>query len=455
MSLTVVILAAGKGKRTGVTVPKPLIELHGKPVICGLVEMLQSLNPVQVIVVAGHKSEEIQKALCDMNVEIAIQESVNGTGGALKAALPLIVGSRILVLSADMPLLQAATCEQFINQAYSADAALVTTTLETPASLGRIIRSSDGSFLKIVEAKDASAIELAIKEINAGLYLFDLQFLINNIYKLDNNNAQQEYYLTDLFKFAKQQELLIWVMHLENNWQIKSFNTLKELASIDKEYQLYMADKLQQQGVRIVDCHRIDIRGNVEIAEDCYIDINVIFIGDCKIKAGVVIGANCIIKNSTINENTIIHPFSTIEDSIIGHNNDIGPYARIRPGCITEEKVKIGNFVELKKARVGANSKANHLSYLGDVDIGMSVNIGAGVVTCNYDGTNKYKTVIGNNVFIGSNSELIAPVRLYDNSTIGAGTTLNYDVAANSLAISKKQQTLIQNWVRKDPQKVE
>jgi bifunctional UDP-N-acetylglucosamine pyrophosphorylase/glucosamine-1-phosphate N-acetyltransferase len=448
MAPSIIILAAGKGSRMGTSCPKALQKIANKPMLLHLLDTLRALDIVQIILVVGYQASLVQECCRGYNVEFVLQAEQRGTGHAVSCALPYVTGKQVLVMNADLPLISGQTLEKLLHSIQDDTVALLTSEVSEPYGLGRIVRDAVGKISAIVEHADASATERAIAEINAGLYGFPLQILRDYINMLQNNNKQQEIYLTDIIALAVADKIKIVSVHAENSLETLSVNTLVELAHLERSYQLQLVTKLQENGVQVLDPQRLDLRGNIRVAANVIIDVNVILEGTCIIESGVVIGPNCYIKNSHIQSHTHILANSVLEDCKVGPECVVGPFARLRPGVDLASQVKIGNFVELKNSIIGTKTKINHLTYIGDAHIGNNVNIGAGVVTCNYDGVNKHSTTIGDNVFVGSNTEIVAPLTIGAAATIAAGTTVLQDVPANALALSKKIQTIIANWLR-------
>ena len=448
MALSVVILAAGKGTRMRSNLPKVLHPIAGTSMLEHVIQTAQTLSPEQIIVVAGHGIKQVKQQLKNSVVKIVEQAQQLGTGHAVDQALPLIDDEhQVLVLYGDVPLIEAETLQTLIKSQPDKGIGLLTVNLEKPMGYGRIIRDSEGLVSEIVEQKDANEAQLKIHEVNTGILCADSKSLKQWLSNIDNNNAQGEYYLTDCIAMAAKGAGVI-ACHPTSELEVEGVNSRVQLASLERRYQLDKANRLLEQGVTLIDPARLDIRGELNCATDVLIDINVIIEGKVVIESGAVIGANVILKNCVIGSDTEIKPNTMIEDAEIGAKCSVGPFARIRPGTVLKEGAFIGNFVETKKTVLGKQSKASHLSYLGDAVIGQGVNVGAGVITCNYDGANKFTTVIEDGAFIGSDSQLVAPVTIGKNATIGAGTTVTKDVTAEDLCISRTPQKHISGWQR-------
>jgi len=455
MSLSIVILAAGQGKRMHSSLPKVLHRLAGKPLLEHVVRAASALDSTrQPVVVFGHQGERVQTALDYLNVTWVPQTEQKGTGHAVEQTLPLLPDDgRVLILYGDVPLIETHTLQQLIANTPDHAVGIITTELPDPTGFGRIIRNNKNKIISIVEEKDANAKQRAIPEINTGIYLFPVTYLRKWLPTLTNDNAQQEFYLTDLITRAVKERIeiaSITPMHYE---ELLGVNDCLQLACLERFYQERFAKKLMLQGVTLLDPHRFDVRGEVSIAQDVVIDINVILEGHVKIGKHCVIGPNTVLRNVILGDHVEIRANSVLDGAEIGDHCTIGPFARLRPGTILAPQAHVGNFVEIKNSTIGIASKVNHLSYIGDSELGQHVNIGAGTITCNYDGINKNKTIIGDHAFIGSNTELVAPVMIGENATIGAGSTITRNAPAHQLTLSRAQQRTIENWVR--PQKKE
>jgi len=448
MALKVVILAAGKGTRMRSKLPKVLQPLADKPLLQHVIDTAQQLHCDEVITVIGHGAESVQSSVTGNNLVFAMQEQQLGTGHAVVMANEYYSeDDTVLILYGDVPLTTQNTLTDLLSLVDDSNPlALLTITLEDSTGYGRIVRDQHSSVQAIVEQKDANPEQLAIKEINTGIMAVKGAQLKKWLSSLDNSNAQGEYYLTDIIAMAVNDGFKVQTTQPVNELEVLGVNDKRQLQGLERAYQKLLADELMVKGVTLIDANRIDIRGTVETAEDVQIDANVILAGLVRLGENVEIGANCILKNVTIADNTVIHPFSHLEDCIVGEDCIIGPYARLRPGTELANHAKIGNFVETKKAKIGQGSKINHLSYVGDTDMGQEVNIGAGTITCNYDGVNKHKTIIGDRVFVGSDTQLVAPVQIGDDATIGAGSTITKDAPQAQLTLSRSKQLTIASW---------
>tara|TARA_B100000686_G_scaffold40999_1_gene42392 strand:+ start:1898 stop:3265 length:1368 start_codon:yes stop_codon:yes gene_type:complete len=449
-NLNIIILAAGLGKRMYSTTPKVLHLLAGKPLLEHVLSTAHVLSPQKICVVYGHGNETVPNLIRDKQVIWVKQEPQLGTGHALLQALPhLDKKGMTLVLYGDVPLIKAETLRKLISGVSEDSLALLTVELDDPLGYGRIIRDiTTKKIIEIVEEKDTNKDQLEICEINTGIMAVSNINLHEWLPKLENNNAQKEYYLTDIVAMAAKSGKRIEATHPLFTWEIFGVNSKIQLAMLERTYQKNSAKKLLEQGVTISDPSRIDIRGQLDFGKDVEIDINCIFEGIVKIGDGVKIGANSILKNVKIEAGTIILPFSFIEDADIGKNCRIGPFSRIRPGTILADEVHIGNFVEIKNSNINTGSKVNHLSYMGEAKIGKKVNVGAGTITCNYDGVNKLQTIIEDNVFIGSDTQLIAPVKITTGTTIGAGSTITMNTPPEQLTLSRSRQRSVSGWKR-------
>ena len=447
MSLAVVILAAGKGTRMKSALPKVLHSVAGKPMVQHVVDAASSLDPANIVIVYGHGGEQV-KATVTGELAWAEQAEQLGTGHAVAQAMPHVKEDMVLVLYGDVPLIRPETLKDFVASVDDNTLALMTLTLNDPNGYGRIVRDGQNNVQRIVEQKDASEAELGIQEINTGILACSRRFLEESLPKLSSNNAQGEYYLTDLIAMASQSGLNVETLQPNEGWEVDGVNDRVQLARLERIYQQAQAETLMRDGVTLLDPSRLDIRGSVQIASDVIIDVNVILEGEVTIDEGVVIGPNCILRDANIGAGTVIEANTLIDGAIVGENCQLGPYARLRPGTELADKAKVGNFVETKKSYIGEGSKVNHLTYIGDSQIGKGVNVGAGTITCNYDGANKFQTVMKDGAFIGSNSSLVAPVTIGENATVGAGSTITKDVDDNGLAVARGQQRNVANWQR-------
>ncbi|HZW87091.1 MAG TPA: bifunctional UDP-N-acetylglucosamine diphosphorylase/glucosamine-1-phosphate N-acetyltransferase GlmU [Gallionella sp.] len=443
----IVILAAGKGTRMHSEQAKVLHNLAGRPLLQHVLECATALKPEQIYVVYGHGGEAVPEAMRHFAAQFVKQEPQFGTGHAVQQVMPqLSDDGTTLVLYGDVPLIQQATLQ---NMRQTNDAlVLLTVSLENPAGYGRIVRNSKGEVLRIIEEKDATPQQLEIREVNTGILLAPTKLLRGWLAKLRNNNAQAEYYLTDIVGMAVQQGVAVHTVQPGHVWEVQGINSKLQLAVLERTWQQVEAASLLEQGVTLIDATRIDVRGKLVCGSDVEIDVGCIFSGDVSLGDGVHVGAYSMIKNSSIASGTQIAPYSHIDGSEVGADCQIGPYARLRPGSELHDHVHIGNFVEIKNSDIAAHSKANHLSYIGDSTVGSRVNIGAGTITCNYDGANKHRTVIKDDVFVGSATQLVAPVTLGAGATIGAGSTITRDAPADQLTVSRGKQITISGWKR-------
>jgi bifunctional UDP-N-acetylglucosamine pyrophosphorylase/glucosamine-1-phosphate N-acetyltransferase len=448
--LNIVILAAGKGTRMYSDKPKVLHALAGKPLLQHVLDCAASLQPQQVCVVYGHGGESVPLAMQGYQSKFIIQQPQLGTGHAVQQAMPYLDdNSRTLVLYGDVPLIQLSTLQQ-MRQA-SDGLVILTVNLKNPKGYGRIVRNGQGEVQCIVEEKDANAEQREICEVNTGILLAPTSQLRVWLAKLKNNNKQGEYYLTDIVSMAVQQGVAVHSIQPAHEWEVEGINNKVQLALLERTWQQIVASQLMTQGVTMADASRIDVRGELSCGRDVEIDIGCIFEGKVSLGDLVRVGAYSIIKNSSIATNTQIAPYSYIDNSEVGAGCHIGPYARLRPGTAIHNEAHIGNFVEIKNSEIGMSSKINHLSYIGDTTVGSRVNVGAGTITCNYDGANKFRTIIEDDAFIGSDTQLVAPVRVGKGATIGAGSTITKDTPDGELTLSRSKQMSIAGWKR--PQK--
>ena len=448
MTLAVVILAAGKGTRMKSSMPKVLHPLAHKPLVQHVIDTARSLDPSQIVVVYGHGGDQVREVVIDADLSWAEQAEQLGTGHAVQQAMPHIKeADRVLVLYGDVPLTSAETLRELLDQA-GEGMGLLTINLDDPSGYGRIVRDDKGAVERIVEQKDANADELAIQEVNTGIMVFPGEKLSGWLNGLSNNNAQGEYYLTDLLAMAVSDGVSIAVTQPEHQFEADGVNNKLQLAELERAYQRLQADRLMTDGVLLRDPNRFDLRGSLMHGTDCEIDINVIIEGNVTLGNNVKIGANVVLRNVSIGDNTVVVENCIFDDATVGADCTIGPFSRLRPGADLIGGAHIGNFVEIKKSVVGLGSKVNHLTYIGDSQIGAGVNIGAGTITCNYDGANKHTTVIGDNAFIGSNSALVAPVTIGKGATIGAGSVIRKDTPDDKLTLSGGKQVTIENWKR-------
>ena len=448
--LNIIILAAGLGKRMYSSLPKVLHLLAGKSLLSHVLDTANALLPDKICVVYGHGNDTVRDAIGNNQLIWVKQEPQLGTGHALMQALPHLENKGLtLVLYGDVPLISLETLQKLITASSEENLALLTVRLEEPSGYGRIVRDSEtNNITAIVEDKDTNIDQQKINEINTGIMVIPNVKLHEWLPKLENKNSQKEYYLTDIVAMAAKAGEKIEAVHPYNNWEILGVNSKVQLAALERTYQRNYAEKLLEQGVTLTDPSRIDIRGKLDCRKDVEIDINCIFEGVVILGDGVKIGAHCILKDVKIKAGTTILPFSLIEDAVVGKDCRIGPFSRIRPGTSLADEVHIGNFVEIKNSSINAGSKVNHLSYVGEATVGKKVNVGAGTITCNYDGVNKFQTVIEDNVFIGSDTQLIAPVKITSGSTIGAGSTITMDTPPEKLTLSRSKQRSIPGWKR-------
>ena len=452
MSTNVIILAAGKGTRMRSTLPKVLQPLAGRPLLGHVIETAKKLNAANIITIYGHGGNLVQQAFAQENVEWVEQAEQLGTGHAVKVTLPVLPTDGVsLILSGDVPCITEATLKKLLQASAETGIGIVTLTVDDATGYGRIVRKN-GEIQAIVEHKDANDEQRKIKEFNTGIYCVNNAKLHEWLPKLSNENAQGEYYLTDIIAMAIADGLSVASVEPELAFEVEGVNDRMQLATLEREFQNYQAKKLMQQGVHLIDPARFDLRGHLSIGQDVRIDINVIIEGDCEFGDHVEIGAGCVIKNSKIAAGTKVQPYSIFDNAVVGADAQIGPFSRLRPGAKLADEVHIGNFVEVKNSSIGLGSKANHFTYLGDAEVGAGSNIGAGTITCNYDGANKFKTIIGDAAFIGSNSSLVAPVNIGNGATVGAGSVITRDVAENSLAFERSKQVAKENYQR--PEKV-
>ncbi|WP_374338881.1 bifunctional UDP-N-acetylglucosamine diphosphorylase/glucosamine-1-phosphate N-acetyltransferase GlmU [Leeia sp.] len=452
MSITVVILAGGKGTRMYSSKPKVLHPIAGKPMLAHVVERARAVADGKLVVVVGHAAEHVRAAMGELPVSWVEQVPQLGTGHAMQcAAHELPQEGHSLVLYGDVPLLSDATLRAMLALAQGDDLVLLTQHLTDPSGYGRIRRDASGAVQAIVEQKDASEAERAITEINTGILLLPNVHLHRWLKALRNDNAQGEYYLTDLIGFAVRDQVAVRTLHPGCEWETLGVNNQLQRAELERHYQQQQAVQLMTQGVTLLDPARIDVRGELQCGKDVQIDVNCLFIGKVILGDNVSIGAHCVLQDCEIAAGSQIAPFSHLDGAQVGEGARIGPYARLRPGAVLAAQVHVGNFVEIKKSEVGVGSKVNHLTYIGDSSIGSGVNVGAGTVTCNYDGVNKSRTVIGDGAFIGSGSMLVAPLTIGAGATIGAGSTLSKDAPAEQLTVARAKAVTIPGWTR--PQK--
>ncbi|MFS8934461.1 bifunctional UDP-N-acetylglucosamine diphosphorylase/glucosamine-1-phosphate N-acetyltransferase GlmU [Cupriavidus taiwanensis] len=447
--MNIVILAAGMGKRMYSDLPKVLHPVAGRPMLAHVLDTARALSPSRLVVVVGHGAARVREAVAADDVAFAEQAQQLGTGHAVMQALPLLDDNQpTLVLYGDVPLTSAATLQALVAEAGAQRFGVLTVEMPDPTGYGRIVRDAAGSIVRIVEQKDASEAEKAIREINTGIIVCPTGHLRKWLSTLRNDNAQGEYYLTDTVERAVADGVETVSAQPAAVWETLGVNSKLQLAEVERIHQGNQARRLLEAGVTLLDPARIDVRGELTCGRDVTIDVGCVFEGRVHLEDGVRIGAHCVVRNSTVGAGAQLHPFCHVDEARIGPAGRIGPYARLRPGTELGEDVHIGNFVEVKNAQVAAHSKANHLAYVGDATVGSRVNIGAGTITCNYDGVNKHRTVIEDDVFIGSDTQLVAPVTVRRGATLGAGTTLTKEAPADKLTLSRAKQLTIDAWQR-------
>ncbi|RTL30493.1 MAG: UDP-N-acetylglucosamine diphosphorylase/glucosamine-1-phosphate N-acetyltransferase [Rhodocyclaceae bacterium] len=447
--MEVIVLAAGQGKRMRSVLPKVLQPLAAKPMLAHVLDTARALEARRIVVVYGHGGEVVREALDAPDLAWARQDPPQGTGHAVQQAMPLVEdGDVALILYGDVPLIGVPTLQRLMQAAGAERLALLTVTMDDPTGYGRILRNAAGQVTRIVEEKDATPDERAVREVNTGILVAPVARLRHWLAALTNDNAQGEYYLTDIIAMAVADGLEVVSTQPDAFEETLGVNNKTQLAELERIYQRGIARSLTDAGVTVIDPARLDVRGELICGRDVEIDINCIFEGRVELGDGVRIGANCIVRNAKIGAGTRIAAFSQIEDTEMGEACIIGPYARTRPGTVLGKDVHLGNFVEVKNSVIADHSKANHLAYVGDADIGQRVNVGAGTITCNYDGANKFRTIIEDDVFIGSDTQLVAPVRVGRGATLGAGTTLSKDAPAEQLTVSRARQLSIPGWKR-------
>lgn len=448
MGLSIVILAAGQGTRMRSSLPKVLQPLAGRPLLGHVVDCARTLGADDVCVVHGFGGDAVKAAFDGLGLRWALQAEQLGTGHAVLQAMPgTDDGSRVLILFGDVPLMRPSTLEPLLDITGDDDLGILTVDMDDPTGYGRIVRN-DGEVVRNVEQKDANAEERAIREINTGVMLAPARRLKDWLARLGNDNAQGEYYLTDVIAMAVADGVRVHGVKAPNPEDVMGINDRKQLAEAERALQRRLVDALMAEGVGFADPARVDIRGTLTCGRDVFIDVNAVFEGDVTLGDGVHVESNNLIRDSRLGPGTLVHSNCHIEGSTTGAQCELGPYARLRPGAELADDVKVGNFVEIKKSRVAAGSKVNHLTYIGDSDIGAGVNVGAGTITCNYDGANKHRTVIGDGAFIGSGSMLVAPVNIGKGATIGAGSTITKPVGDEELALERSKQVSIKGWKR-------
>jgi bifunctional UDP-N-acetylglucosamine pyrophosphorylase/glucosamine-1-phosphate N-acetyltransferase len=455
MQLEVIILAAGQGTRMKSSLPKVLHPLAGRPLLEHVITKAFSLHPTSVHVVIGHGAEQVRDRLASFPVNWIVQHEQLGTGHGVLQALPaLSPDSTVLVLYGDVPLIGAETLATLVAAAAKGPA-LLTAQVSDPTGYGRILRDSAGALVGVVEQKDASVAQLEISEINTGLLAAPARDLMHYLPRVGNDNKQGEYYLPDILSMAVAEGRTVASCQAASELEVLGVNDRVQLNQLEREYQRRQAEQLMRSGVAVADANRLDIRGTLSCGRDVSIDVNVVIEGEVSLGDGVEIGPNCVLQDVTVAAGSKIHAMSHLQEAQIGERCNVGPFARLRPGTVLAEGARVGNFVETKKADIGVGSKVNHLSYIGDCVMGDHVNIGAGTITCNYDGVNKHKTEIGPGVFIGSNSTLVAPLQIAEQGFVAAGSTITRAVGREELAVSRSRQRNIEGWQRPGKQKTE
>ncbi|WP_028620318.1 bifunctional UDP-N-acetylglucosamine diphosphorylase/glucosamine-1-phosphate N-acetyltransferase GlmU [Pseudomonas sp. Ant30-3] len=452
MSLEIVILAAGQGTRMRSALPKVLHPIAGNSMLGHVIHSARQLDPQRIHVVIGHGADAVRDRLAADDLNFVLQDKQLGTGHAVAQAVPFIKADTVLILYGDVPLIEVETLQRLLKQVAPQQLGLLTVELDDPTGYGRIVRNADGRVTAIVEQKDANETELAISEGNTGILALPFAQLGGWMSRLSNNNAQGEYYLTDVIAMAVSDGLVVATEQPHDAMEVQGANDRKQLSELERHYQLRAGRRLMAQGVTLRDPARFDVRGEVTVGRDVLIDINVILEGKVVIEDDVIIGPNCVIKDSTLRKGAVIKANSHIDGAILGEGSDAGPFARLRPGTVLDARAHVGNFVELKNAHLGEGAKAGHLTYLGDAEVGARTNVGAGTITCNYDGANKWKTVLGEDVFIGSNNSLVAPVEIANGATTAAGSTITQNVDNSQLAVGRARQRNIDGWKR--PEKI-
>lgn len=447
MSFEIVILAAGQGTRMRSALPKVMHPIAGHPMLAHVIDTARRLNPLRIHVVVGHGAEVVRDAFPDEDLHFVLQEQQLGTGHALAQVVPFLTGTHVLILYGDVPLIQKQTLSSMLEQTSTQQLSLLTVEMEDPTGYGRILRNRN-EVQAIVEHKDATPEQQRISEVNTGILALPVQPLENWMQRLSNDNAQGEYYLTDVIALAVADGYQIATAQPRDVMEVQGVNDRSQQARLERYYQRQRAEDLLRQGVTLMDPSRLDIRGEITVGRDVVIDVNVVLEGKVVLEDNVCIGPNCVIRDAILHRGAVVKANSCVEGAELGEFSDAGPFARLRPGTVLSERAHVGNFVELKNARLGKGSKAGHLSYLGDTQTGENCNIGAGTITCNYDGARKFKTQLGDDVFIGSNNSLIAPVHIGDGATTAAGSSITQDVPAGHLGVARGKQRNIEHWKR-------
>lgn len=447
--LDIIILAAGKGTRMRSNKPKVLHSLAGKSLLAHVVDTAKSLGEGRIHAVVGHGAELVKQEFAEEQLNFVEQKEQLGTGHAVLQALPALDEESIsLILYGDVPLISKPTLDKLIASVTEQSVALLTVTLDNPTGYGRIIRDDTGNVTAIVEQKDASAQQLTVKEVNTGVLALKTKLLKSWLPQIKNENAQKEYYLTDLIEMSVNFDVPVKSIEASSEFEVMGINNRIQQAALEREFQAINANALMEAGLSLADPRRIDVRGSLTAGDDCFIDINCLFDGKVELGNDVYIEPNCYLKNVKVADGVVIKANSVLEDCEVHEHCTVGPFARLRPGTVLKKNAKVGNFVEIKKSVIDEGSKVNHLSYIGDAELGKNVNIGAGTITCNYDGVNKSKTIIKDDVFVGSNTALVAPVTVEAQSTIGAGSTITMSVKSEQLAIARTRQKNLDGWKR-------
>lgn len=454
MALLPIILAAGQGTRMNSSLPKVLHLVGGKPMLQHVIDSCNQLSAESIGVIVGHGANQVKESVTTNNISWITQKEQKGTGHAVLQATDLMSDTDIVIIaSGDVPLIKAETLKQLTLKLEKASLTVLTTKLDNPFGYGRIVRDKEQKIKAIVEEKDANSDQKEITEINTGFIAAKGVDLKRWLHEIKPNNAQGEYYLTDCIEMAVAEGGIVKSVICENSLEVEGINNRAQQAKLERAYQKEQAEKLMLEGVTLADPTRIDIRGTISAGKDVFLDINTVIIGEVVLGDNVLVQPNCVIENAVIGDHTTIKSNSVIESARIGNYCEIGPFGRIRPDTVLHDKSKIGNFVEVKKSSIGRGSKVSHLSYIGDSSVGEEVNIGAGTITCNYDGVNKFKTTIGDKVFVGSGTQFVAPVNISEGSTIGAGSTITKDTPMDELTLSRSKQMTIKGWTR--PVKIE